>query len=193
MKREEALELIKKHTLNQNLVRHMLAVEAVMEALAKRIEGEAASRELVERWKLAGLLHDADYEAVKDSLHEHTHKTLEWLEKYEIDEEVKAAILAHGWNYVPEAPEPKTEMEWALYCCDELTGLIVAVALVKPDKKLASVTADSVMNKWNQKNFAAGASREQIALCESRLQIPLKEFVEIALRGMQGISNELGL
>jgi hypothetical protein len=192
MKREEALELVKEHTKNQNLVRHMLAVEAVMGELHTRIRGKEKESDK-SKWKLAGLLHDADYETVKDSLHEHTHKTLEWLEKYEIDEEVKAAILAHGWNYVPGAPEPKTEMEWALYCCDELTGLIVAVALVKPDKKLASVTVDSVMNKWKQKSFAAGASREQIGLCESRLQIPVKEFVEIALRGMQSIAGELGL
>ncbi|KKQ37478.1 MAG: HDIG domain protein, partial [Candidatus Woesebacteria bacterium GW2011_GWA1_37_7] len=91
------------------------------------------------------------------------------------------------------APEPKTKMQWALYCCDELTGLIVAVALVKPDKKLSSVTVDSVMKKWNSTSFAAGVDRKQIKECEPRLGIPLEEFVGIALSAMQAIHEDLGL
>ena len=88
---------------------------------------------------------------------------------------------------------PKTKMQWALYTCDELTGLIVAVTLVKPEKKLASVTADSVMKKWNSQSFAAGVNRKQIEECESRLGIPLREFIELAVSAMQGIHDELGL
>jgi predicted hydrolase (HD superfamily) len=84
-------------------------------------------------------------------------------------------------------------LEWSLYCCDELTGFIVAVALVRPDKKLASVTVDSVLKKWGEKAFAAGVKREQIEECEDRLGIPLKEFIEICLQAMQGISKDLGL
>jgi predicted hydrolase (HD superfamily) len=84
-------------------------------------------------------------------------------------------------------------MEWSLYCCDELTGLIVAVALVKPDKTLASVTVDSILKKWKEKSFAAGVKRKQIEKCEEKLNIPLVDFIGLALEAMQGISEELGL
>ena len=148
-----------------------------------------------ESWRVAGLLHDADYEITKDeSSHaNHTKHVLEWLKKLEAEVEISDAIAAHAWNFVDGAPEPKTKMEWALYACDELTGLIVAVALVKPDRKLASVTVDSVLKKWNSPSFAAGADRKQIELCESHLGIPLREFIEITLSAMQGIQKDLGL
>ena len=84
-------------------------------------------------------------------------------------------------------------MEWSLYCCDELTGLIVAVALVKPDKKLASVTVDSVLNKWKSKGFAAGVDRGQIELCSEKLGIELRDFIGITLEAMQIIHDNLGL
>ncbi|MGB6882060.1 MAG: phosphohydrolase, partial [Microgenomates group bacterium] len=118
---------------------------------------------------------------------------VEWLKQMgETDEEILSAILSHNYAHTGQNP-PKNKLEWALYCCDELTGLIVAVALVKPDKKLASVTIDSIMKKWKQRSFAAGVKREQIEECEPRLGIPLKEFVQIALEAMQGISKDLGL
>jgi predicted hydrolase (HD superfamily) len=100
--------------------------------------------------------------------------------------------LSHNYAHTGEN-SPKNKLEWSLYCCDELTGFIVAVALVRPDKKLASVTVDSILKKWNQKAFAAGVKREQIEECKARLEIPLKEFVEMTLAAMQGISNDLGL
>ena len=103
------------------------------------------------------------------------------------------AVASHAWGYVDSAPEPKTKMQWALYACDELTGLIVAVALVKPDKRLASVSVDSVMKKWNSTSFAAGVDRKQIKQCEPRLGIPLYDFIQITLEAMQGISKDLGL
>lgn len=190
MTREEALALVEKHTKNKNLVRHMLAVEACMRALAKHFYPK--DTELVEVWALAGLLHDADYEVVGKNTKRHTHQTLEWLADHDVSEEIKNAILAHGWKWVEGAPIPKSKMEWALYTCDELTGLIVAVALVK-DKKISSVTVDSVMKKWGSKSFAAGANREQIALCEEKLGIKLEEFIEICLKAMQSISSDLGL
>ena len=80
-----------------------------------------------------------------------------------------------------------------MYCCDELTGLIVAVALVRPEKKLSFVTVENVLKKWPEKSFAKGVSREQISLCEEKLGIPLNQFIEIVLKSMQGISSELGL
>jgi putative nucleotidyltransferase with HDIG domain len=188
MKRQQVLALINKHTKNRNLVRHMVAVAACMGVLAKHF-GEDQ-----EKWELAGLLHDADYEETKDNdpKKNHTKLVIEWLEKYDVLQEVKEAILAHGWQYVDGAPEPKTKMEWALYTCDELTGLIVAVALVKGGK-LEDVEVKSVMKKWNQKAFAAGANRKQIALCEEKLGIKLEEFIEICLGAMKNISSDLGL
>ena len=194
MNREQALGLLHKHMSNANLRRHCYAVEATMRALAKRLE-KNASAELVEAWGIAGLLHDADYEITKedDPKVNHTKHILEWIKETDASQDIYDTIASHAWEYVDGAPEPKTKMQWSLYCCDELTGLIVAVALVKPDKRLASVSIKSIMKKWKQKSFAAGVDRNQIEMCKSRLDIPLEEFVGIALTAMQGISNELGL
>jgi uncharacterized protein len=191
MKRNEALDLLHTHMQNINLRRHCYAVEAVMRSLANRLGGDE------ETWGIAGLLHDADYELLKDdkekSRKEHTKQTIKWLEDTDASTDIKDAASSHAWKYVEGAPEPQTNMQWALYTCDELTGLIVAVALVKPEKKLASVTVDSVLNKWDSKSFAAGVDRKQIEMCEERLGIPLREFVGIALTAMQVVHLELGL
>ncbi len=188
MNRQEALELLHKHMKNENLRRHCYAVEVVMRSLANRLGGDP------KKWGIAGLLHDADYEETKESAkRDHTKKLINWLEELDASVDIKDAVAAHAWGYVDGAPKPKTKMEWALYCCDELTGLIVAVALVKPDKKLSSVTVDSIFNKWNQKSFAAGVDRKQIEMCEEVLEIPLREFIEISLVSMQNIHQDLGL
>lgn len=187
MTRAEALTLLHDNMQSVNLRRHCYAVEVVMRALAKHF-GEDE-----EKWGIAGLLHDADYELTKTDPKRHTHQVLEWLKDIEIDPHITDAILAHGWGYVDGNPEPRTKMEWSLYCCDELTGLIVATALVKPEKKLSVVTVESVMNKWKQKSFAAGVDRSQIEKCEEKLDIPLNQFIEIALTSMQSIAPELGL
>ena len=188
MKREVALELLHKHLKNVNLRRHSYAVEAAMRALADRLGGD---RDL---WGVAGLLHDADYEETKENAKkDHTKHIAKWLEELNAHVDIRDAIASHAWKFVDGAPEPKTKMQWALYTCDELTGLIVAVALVKPDKKLASVTVDSVLRKWRQKSFAAGVDRGQIEMCEEKLGIPLKDFIEIVLLAMQRIHDDLGL
>jgi putative nucleotidyltransferase with HDIG domain len=193
MTRQKALDLLKKHVKNINLRKHCLAVEAVMGALFDRLNPEGAKKEK-ERWLIAGLLHDADYEETKDTARvTHTKKLLEWLSELDAHVDIRDAVASHAWGYVEGAPMPKTRMQWALYCCDELTGLIVAVALVKPDKKLASVTVDSIMKKWNSPSFAAGVNRKQIEECEVRLGIPLREFIGIALSAMQKIQEDLGL
>lgn len=187
MTRKQVLELLHKNMQSVNLRRHSLAVEAVMRALAKRLDGN------VDTWGMAGLLHDADYELTKNNPKEHTHLTVKWLDDVGGDQEVKNAILAHGWGFVEGNPEPKTSMEWALYTCDELTGFIVAVTLVRPEKNLEAVTVENILKKWPEKSFAAGVHREQIELCEEKLGIPLRKFVTILLEAMQGISKELGL
>lgn len=185
--RQQAWELLTKHMQNQNLRRHCLAVEAVMRALARHFKEEE------EQWGIAGLLHDADYEKTKNDPSKHVVTVVSWLKELGVDESIMNAVYAHGWKFVESCPQPQTKMEWSLYCCDELTGLIVAVALVRPDKKLSSVTVDSVMKKWNVKAFAAGVDREQVKMCEEKLGIPLSEFIGIALSAMQGISEQLGL
>ncbi len=172
-----------------NLRRHCYAVSIVMGALSVRL-GHADQKE---QWEIAGMLHDADYEITKNDPGQHTHMVLDWLKEFSIEADIHDAILAHGWGYVPGNPEPKNQIEWALYCCDELTGLIVAVALVKPDKKLSSVSVESVLSKWKQKSFAGGVDRKQIEMCEEKLGIELREFIEIALTAMQQIAPELGL
>ncbi len=187
MTRDEALKLLYDHMQSPNLRRHCLAVEAVMRALA------AHFKEDEESWGIAGLLHDADYEITKEDTTQHTKKVIEWLSEYDTGDDIKDAILAHGWGFVDGNPEPKNKMEWSLYCCDELTGFIVAVALTRPSKQLADVTVSSIQKKWKEKSFAGGVDREQVGQCQDRLGIPLEDFMEIGLNAMQRISKELGL
>lgn len=185
MTREEALALVQDWVKNPNLVKHHLAAEAVMKALAGHLGGDG------EKWGLTGLLHDADYEQTKDKPKRHALMLAEELGRMGVDKEIIYAIKSHNKDHTKV--EPKSKMDWALYCSDELTGFIVATALVMPDKKLASVKVDSVLKKMKDKAFAAAVDREQIKLCEEKLSIPLPQFVEIALGAMQGISKELGL
>lgn len=180
---------------SQNLRRHCYAVSAVMQVLARHFsKGEASSvaKAMEDRWGIVGLLHDGDYELTKERPQDHAKLMAGWVRELgETDPELLEGIESHGWFH--EGKLPQTKMQWALYCCDELTGLIVAVTLVRPDKKLSSVTVESVLKKWDEKSFAAGVKREQIARCEEKLGVPLSEFIGFALEGMRIISSELGL
>jgi putative nucleotidyltransferase with HDIG domain len=188
MTRKQALEFLHKHMKNPNLRKHCYAVEAVMRALAKYFKEDE------DKWGVAGLIHDADYEKTKDDpKNRHTKELIKWLKEIGASVDLNDAVASHAWGYVDGAPQPKTKMQWALYCCDELTGLIVAVALVRPDRRLASVTVDSVLKKWDQKAFAAGVNRKQIEECKPRLGVELPEFIQISLSAMQEISRNLGL
>lgn len=182
--REEAVSLLHSKMQSANLRKHCYSVEAVMRSLARHFKEDEVL------WGLAGLLHDADYEKYPEK---HPLVIIEELEKMNEDSKLTAAIRAHAWGYRDGFPKPETKFEWALYTCDELTGLIAACALVRPDKKLASVDVAAVQRKWKQKSFAAGVDREQIEMCEKELGIPLNDFIAIALKAMQGISSELGL
>lgn len=193
--RQQAWKLLNSHMKNQNLIRHCLSVEAAMKGLANHF-GEDENL-----WGIVGLLHDGDYEETKENPTRHTLKMVEWLKKLGVtDKSLISAILSHNYAHLDRRSlgeggyghPPKNNLEWSLYCADELTGLIVAVALVK-GKKLANVSVDSVLKKFPQKNFAAGVHREQISQCEEKLNIGLPEFIGIALKAMQGISQELGL
>lgn len=179
----------------------MLAAEACMMALARKLKinlpdgGEKLKVEEgidEEEWALAGLMHDGDY---RDDVpvEQQGIKIVEVLRKEEVavPENVAHAMAAHNWRNT--GVEPKSLMDWALFCADSLTGLIVATTLVLPSKKLADVTVERVMNRFTEPKFAAGTRREEVKMCEEKLGIPLEEFVEICLKAMQGINEELGL
>jgi len=145
-----------------------------------------------EKWGLVGLIHDADYTpGIADERHGLEIVKLVSERGLDVPEDVLHAIAAHNAEHT--GIQPESLMDWAIFCCDSLTGLIVATALVRPDKKLASVTVKSVMKKFKSPSFAAGTRRENIALCEEKLGITLEEFVGICLEAMQNISGELGL
>lgn len=195
MTRNQAYQLMCGMIQNPNLRKHGLAVEAIMKALCGYLKSKnpklPAEEFNQEEWAIVGLLHDADYELIEKDPNQHTLVTEEKLrEAGETNERIINGIKAH---HEGAKPERDNYLEKAVYCADELSGLITAVALVRPDKKLESLTVESVMKKFPNKDFAKGAKREQIAACEKELGIPLPEFVDIALRAMQKISSELGL
>lgn len=185
--KDEALELLHANMQSVNLRKHCYAVGAVMKALARHFEEDEA------KWEVVGILHDGDYEKTKETPEKHTILMVEWLKEKKVeDKEIIDAILSHNFSHTGNNP-PKNNLEWSLYCCDELTGFIVAVTLVRPERKLTSVTVENVLSKWNQKSFAAGVKREQIERCEEKLGINLTDFIQITLSAMQKISKELGL
>jgi lysyl-tRNA synthetase class 2 len=180
---EEAFELLQKELKNKNLIKHSLAVEAVMAGLAQKLgEDEGA-------WRICGILHDLDYEKTQDKPKEHAIVTAEILKKQSVAPQIAEAIKAHNEATGVTA---ETTMAKALYAVDPLTGLIVASALVKPDKKLASLDVNSVLKKFKSKSFAAGANRKAILSCQD-FGLGLEEFIRIGLESMQKISDKLGL
>lgn len=183
MNRSEAMALVKSHVKNKNLIKHMIAVEAVMGALASRFGGD------VEQWKLAGLLHDIDYDKTFDKPEQHSLLGAEILAEYDLPEELLNAVKAH--NEAHGIPR-ETNMEKALFCCDPITGLIVAGALIHPSKKLSAIDADFVVKRFHEKSFARGAKRETILAC-SELGLSLEEFAAIALAAMQEVAEDIGL
>jgi uncharacterized protein len=184
MKREEALKLLKEKVSTPNLIKHCLAVEAIMKALARKF-GEKE-----EVWGLAGLLHDIDYEETKENPEKHSLVGSEMLKELGLPEDLCQAVKTHNEAH---GIQPETLIGKALYVSDPISGLIVASALVLPSKKLADLTLENVLNRFKEKSFARGANREIIKKSEELLNIPLNEFSEIALKAMQEISGELGL
>jgi len=183
MTREEAISSIKTNVENANLVKHMLATEAVMRALARRL-GEDE-----DEWGLTGLLHDIDVELTEGDMKAHSQLGADLARELGASEAMAHAILCHNQQHgIPL----ETKLDKALFCADPLTGLITAAALVRPDKKLASVEAKSVRKRFKEKTFAAGADREQIASCRE-LGLELDAFLELALKAMKGIAQDLGL
>jgi putative nucleotidyltransferase with HDIG domain len=181
MERSEALALIDEHIKTLNLRKHVLAVEAVMRALARRLDQDEVT------WSLAGLLHDLDFEYTKEQPDIHTKETLKLLEAYELSPDILHAIQAHA-GHVPL----ESEMDKAIYCADPVTGFVVACALMHPSKKIENVDVPRMMKRFRDKRFAAGANREQMESCSS-LGMTLEEFLDLSQKAMQEIASELGL
>jgi uncharacterized protein len=182
MNREESLKLLRQHVTQENLLKHMYAVEAIMKGMAEFLSEDP------ERWRLVGLMHDIDFEKCPEP---DKHCTLAPdLLKDVLDEESVKAIRTHNFDNLGLKPE--TKMEIGLIAADAISGLIIASALVIPSKKLADVKAESVAKKFKQKDFARNCSRDLILYCE-QIGIPREKFFELSLKALQSVSNELGL
>ncbi len=181
--RDEALEMLKSNVQAENMLKHSLASEAVMRAIAKHLERNE------DEWGIAGLLHDIDVEITNADPHTHG-PYAEKLLKGKITDEMLDAIVMH--NEVATGKDRCTEFQHALAAGETITGLITATTLVYPDKKLASVKTKSVTKRMKQKAFAASVKRENILECE-KIGIPLPEFADLAVNAMRSVSDDLGL
>lgn len=188
--REEAFTIVKKYLTNPNLIKHSLAAEAAMKGIYNHLYfGKSEYNEAdLQTWGITGLLHDADYDISKGR--PEIHGLLLFDNEKGIPPSIKHAVMAHN---PATGIKPQNQMDWAIRCADQLTGLIVAAALVHPDRKLASLTAEFVLNRMNEKSFAKGADREPIKQCQEKLGIPLEQFTGTILKAMQEISTDLGL
>jgi putative nucleotidyltransferase with HDIG domain len=184
MTRLEAIKLLHQYIQSRNMLNHCYASEAVMRGIAKRLGRDE------DKWGLAGLLHDLDVEKVNADMYVHGKETASILSELNVDPDIVDAIRMH--NETSAGEKRSKEFQHALAAGETITGLIVATTLVYPDKKLASVKPKSVVKRMKEKKFAASVSRENIMECEL-IGIPLPEFVEISIKAMKGISDQIGL
>ena len=181
--REEALALLRQYNKNESLIKHAMAVEGVMRYIArKRGEDE-------EKWGVIGLIHDLDYEQFPD---QHCKKTEELLTENDWPEAYIRAAVSHGWGICTDV-KPESDMEKVLYAIDELTGLVVTSALVRPSKSVMDMKAKSVKKKWKQKQFAAGVDRSIIEKGAEMLGVELGELITDTIMGMREVAEEIGL
>ncbi len=181
--REDAWELFKKYNKSESLTKHALAVEGVMRYMARKY-GEDE-----EKWGIVGLVHDLDYEMYPD---QHCKKTEEILRAEGWPEEYIRAVVSHGWGIVTDV-KPESLMERVLYAVDELTGLVVTSALVRPSKSVLDMKAKSVKKKWKDKRFAAGVNREVIEQGAAMLEVELTDLITDTIMGMREVAEEIGL
>jgi putative nucleotidyltransferase with HDIG domain len=183
MNRESALGIVREYVKNENLIRHMLAVEAAMRFYAKKYDQD------VETWGITGLLHDFDWE-IHPTLESHPQDGVPILRQRQVPEEICRAVLSHADHTgIPRL----SLMEKALFACDEITGLIVAVALVRPSRSLSDLNVKSVKKKWKDKAFAAGANREEIEQAVEEFRIDLWEHTTNVIDAMKEVAPALGL
>ena len=181
--RQEALDLLHRYNESESLRKHAYAVEGVMRYIArKRGEDE-------EKWGIIGLIHDLDYEKYPD---QHCKMTGQIMREHGWPEEYIRAAVSHGWGICSEV-EPQTELEKYLYAIDELTGLVVTTALIRPSKSVLDVQVKSIKNKWKDKRFAAGVDRSVIEKGAARLGVSLDELIDDTIKGMQEVAEAIGL
>lgn len=181
--RKDAFELLKRYTSNERLIKHALAVEAAMRHFANILNEDE------EKWGIIGLVHDLDYDKFPE---QHCMKTKEILEAESWPQEYIHAVLSHGWGICTEV-EPVIQMEKVLFAIDELTGLIIASALVRPSRSILDLEPISVKKKWKIKTFAAGANRDIIEKGAAMLEMEMEYIIEQTIKGMQTVAVELGL
>ena len=181
--REEAFALLRKYNRSESLIKHAIAVESVMRHFSRLFNEDE------EKWGIIGLIHDLDYEMYPDK---HCHKTKEILEEEGWPESYVRAAISHGWKICNDV-EPIERMEKVLYTVDELTGLIIATALMRPGKSIMGLSEKSVIKKWKQKSFAAGVNRDIISEGATMLEMDLKEVISETINGMKACAAELGL
>jgi putative nucleotidyltransferase with HDIG domain len=181
--RDEAYSLLRKYNKNEALIKHALAVEAVMRHCARK-RGQDA-----EPWGLVGLVHDLDYEQFPE---QHCHKSGQILREHGWPEEYIRAVMSHGWGICTDV-EPATDLEKTLYAMDELTGLVAATAIVRPSKSVLDMEPKSVKKKWKEKSFAAGVNREVIEKGAALLGVDVNELIGDAISGMREAAGPIGL
>jgi len=180
---DEALSLFKEFNQDESLLKHAYSVEGVMRYMARK------AGEDEEKWGIVGLVHDLDYERFPE---QHCSKVKEILQQRGWPEEYIRAIVSHGWGICSDV-EPQSKLEKTLYAIDELTGLISAVALVRPSKSVADLEARSVMKKWKDKAFAAGVNRSVIEKGTTMLEVELTELITDVIMGMRQVADRIGL
>jgi len=180
---DEALSLLKEFNKSESLLKHAYCVEGVMRYVARKI-GEDE-----EKWGIIGLVHDLDYEIYPE---QHCKKSQEILEQRGWPKEYIRAVVSHGWGICSDV-EPQTDMEKTLYAVDELTGLVTAVAIIRPSKSVADLEAKSVMKKWKDKSFAAGVNRSVIEKGANVLGVELRDLVDDVIMGMREVADRIGL
>lgn len=181
--REEAFELLKEYNKTESLIKHALAVEGVMRYMARKRQADE------EKWGLIGLIHDLDYEQFPE---QHCKKTEEILRENNWPEEYIRAVISHGWGICTDV-KPESDMEKVLYAIDELTGLVVTTALVRPSKSVMDVKPKSVKKKWKDKRFAAGVDRSIIENGAQMLGVEVSDLIVDTIAGMQEVAEEIGL
>jgi putative nucleotidyltransferase with HDIG domain len=180
--RDEILDSIYGNVQDKNMIRHMLATEAIMRTLAKKLGGDE------EEWGITGLIHDIDVDLVEGDMSSHGKLGADIARELGANETMVHAILCH--NEAHGVPR-ETKLDKALFCADPLSGLITAAALVRPDK-LSGLTTKSVMKRFREKSFAAGVNREQVTQCQE-IGLELEEFIGLGIEAMEGIASELQL
>ena len=181
--RDEALSLLTAYNDNDGLIKHALAVEAVMRYCARKHGADE------DKWGVIGLIHDLDYGRFPE---QHCHKTEEILREHGWPEEYVRAVVSHGWGICTDV-EPQTDLEKTLYAIDELTGLVAATALVRPSRSVLDVKVKSVKKKWKDKAFAAGVNREVVEKGAAMLGVELSDLIDDAIMGMREAADAIGL